>query len=125
MAVTDVFKFKPQIPLYELSRFTTNPPASNLKSIIDNAITISNYYSTEVMFIRIEFNQYPILDPPDNRSDWGNGVLFFQNKTYEHEEICTLILTTFYGCWAGKIYVVDGSVSELEFKIEYSNMCIF
>ena len=121
MAVTHVFKFKPQIPLYELSRFTANPPASNLKSIIDNAITISNYYSTEVMFIRIEFNQYPILDPPDNRSDWGNGVLFFQNKTYEHEEICTLILTTFYGCWAGKIYVVDGS----QFKIKYSTMGTF
>lgn len=121
MAVTDVFKYKPQIPLYELSRFNANHPASNLKSIIDNAITISNYYSTDVMFIRIEFDQYPILNPSNNRSDWGNGVLFFQNKTYEHEEICNLILTTFYGCWAGKIYVVDGP----EFKITYSNMCSF
>ena len=121
MAVTDVFKFKPQIPLYELSRQTTNPPASNLKSIIDHAISTSNYYSTDVMFLRIEFDHYPILNPPDNRSDWGNGVLFFQNKIYDYEEMCNLILTTFYGCWAGRIYVVDGS----EFKITYSNMCSF
>ena len=122
MSANDRFGFKPQVPMYELVEGKS--VANNVRAIMDDMMTVSRYYITEVMFLKINFDVYTAMDPPGNASDWGEGYVIFHNKNYNFDQIANITLTTMFGYWAGRVYLKsNGNPSTL--TLQFKRLCDF